>query len=153
MSPDRGGQAPGFAGTFDCCGEKGRRFFADAQGPRDFLGALARGDQPHELARDVRPRLRAVRRLRGHRQAEWLLEPEAPRRLQQAVVVDGKDAFTRRAPWPGNSSAGRAPPGGGDGALQVGESDRFGNVVVHSGGEAGLAVALHRVGGHREDGR
>ena len=31
--------------------------------------------------------------------------------------------------------------------------DRLGDVVVHPGGEARLAVALHGVGGHRDDPR
>ena len=33
------------------------------------------------------------------------------------------------------------------------DADRLGQVVVHAGGEAQLAVALHRVGGHRDDAR
>ena len=33
------------------------------------------------------------------------------------------------------------------------DADRLGEVVVHAGGEAHLAVALHRVGGHRDDAR
>ena len=33
------------------------------------------------------------------------------------------------------------------------DADRLGQVVVHAGGEAHLAVALHRVGGHRDDAR
>ncbi len=33
------------------------------------------------------------------------------------------------------------------------DADRLGQVVVHAGGEADLAVALHRVGRHRDDAR
>ena len=36
---------------------------------------------------------------------------------------------------------------------QLADLDRLADVVVHAGGEAGLAVAVHRVGGHGDDAR
>ena len=38
-------------------------------------------------------------------------------------------------------------------ALEVRVAHRLADVVVHAGGEAALAVAVHRVRGHRDHGR
>ena len=55
--------------------------------------------------------------------------------------------------WCCGFSSGIAQPSAQQRLHQRIHADRLGDVVVHAGGEALLAVALHGVGGHRDDAR
>jgi hypothetical protein len=82
--------------------------------------------------------------------------------IHPALVYGGERRFTRDGvdvmPWSGLQAAAHASRPRPRGDLvqrlhQCLDPDRLGEVVVHPGGEALVAVAGHRVGGHRDDAR
>ena len=82
--------------------------------------------------------------------------------IEEAIHVHGRGLIGRCGRggfWAGvGSGSGRGGRGGHfwppmfENAADVLMADGFGEVIVHAGGEAFLAVALHGVGGHGNDG-
>ena len=134
-----------------------------APGPRP---AAARGMPPEVAARDPlsacaplpaprsSPRLESAPerrracaanrrgRCRRARPAARDLPRPAPGRLARSKAGSRVDAGARRR---------RLGPELLEQRQQLGGADRLGEVVVHAGGEAALAVAFHRVGGQGDD--
>ena len=78
--------------------------------------------------------------------------PPPPPRTRAGGEAQGPPPPPRRAPRrPGRARGGRG--GSAESLDQRIDPDRLDHVVVHAGGQARLAVALHRVGGHRDDAR
>ena len=79
--------------------------------------------------------------------------PPARRRTRRRRVLQlGEDGGIDRRLVPCQRTSSR-PARASSASTSCVDPDRLGHVVVHARGQAHLAVALHRVGGHRDDAR